>query len=149
MSNLISVDEMSGFQNAIQDHFNTFSNFHCISIIKEPQKIIIDNNANIYPGYESNSNLDNFTYVPVTGQFPGMVMPPSKFDSELFALAPVKIVAGDRILKVEKPAKDFLDIGQTERIIVDGINTYTLQSQGYVKTFGDLTFYYFVIQKTS
>lgn len=149
MSILLSTSELASFQSGIYSHFQTFAGMHNISIIKEPQKIIIDNNANIYPGYESNSNLDNFTYVPVTGQFPGMVMPPSKFDSELFALAPVKIVAGDRILKVEKPAKDFLDIGQTERIIVDGIDTYTLQSQGYIKTFGSLTFYYFVVQKTS
>ena len=62
---------------------------------------------------------------------------------------PVGISAGDRILKVEQPAKDFLDIGQTERLVIDDIETYIVKSAGFVKTYGNLTYWYYLLGKTS
>lgn len=150
MAILISNAELAIFESGVASHFETFSSFHSLLIIKEPKKIVVDNNADIYPGYESNSNVNNFTLIPVTGVFNCMVMDAQgTFESELFEYVPVGITAGDRVIKVEQPAKDFLEIGTTERLIVDNKDTYVLKSLGFIKTYGHLTYYYFIIGKTS
>lgn len=150
MANLLASTDLSNFVSGIRDHFETFANLHTIVVVKEPRKVIIDNNANTFAGYEGSSNVSNYTLVPESGIFNGMVFSSSQgFDSALFAQIPVGIVVGQKIIKVERPAKDYIEIGQTERIIIDNIDTYTQQSQGFVRNYGDQEYYYFVIHKTA
>lgn len=150
MSNLLSSVELADFVSGIRDHFETFASLHQVVVVKEPKRIIVDNLTNVYPGYETNSNLDSFTLVPVSGVFNAMVFSSNKgFENTDIKTIPVEIQNADKIIKVDETAKNFIEQGQTERIVVDNNEIFTQGSQGFAKNYGTITYYYFALNKTS
>ena len=72
MANLLTANDKVGLTGALGDHFDTFKRE--IVIFKEPIKVI--NNVtsnNSYAGYGESSNQVEFTYVPVSGVYSGIV----------------------------------------------------------------------------
>ena len=150
MSNLLSMAELSTFVSGIRDHFETFSSLHTVVVIKEPKKVIINNNDNVYPGYEMSSNLSEISFVPISGTFNAMVFSSNKgFENLDMPSIPTELQNVDKVIKVNQEAKDYIEQGQTERIIVDNLETYIQKSQGVAKNYGNVTYYYFALQKTS
>lgn len=150
MSKIIDSSDLQSFISGQRDFFETLSALHTMVVVKEPQRIAINNNANTYYGYDETSNVDNYTLSPVSGVFNCMIFTPNKdSNSKTLEQIPVGVVVGDKIIKVEQEAKDFIERGQTERIIIDNNETFTQQSQGFAKTYGTQTYYYFGLKKTA
>lgn len=148
---IISSTERGQLENAIQDHFEAFSEFHNIVVVKEPIKQIVSMATNIYAGYDNNSNLDNIIYVPVSGVFPCVPYSPSKdISNTLVSYLPMRFQNADKIIKVKEDAKNYIEQGgQVERIILDNNEVFSLQSKGFEKKYNSISYYYFAIQKTS
>lgn len=149
MANLLTTTELSSFENAIQDHFDTFSSLHSMVVIKEPLKQIVNENTNPYAGYDSSSSLNNFIFIPISGVFPCMVFSSSKdISNALMTQIPMEFQKADKIVKVKEDAKNYLENGQVEQIILDNNEVFTLQSKGFAKNYGNVNYYYFAIKKT-
>ena len=145
----MSQTELNNFNTAISDHFDTFSALHSITVIKEPQKTIIQNNADVYAGFGNSSNLDNIIYVPVSGIFPCMVFSKGDdFPNVLMMQIQARIQHASKIIKVKEDARAFLEGPQVEQVILDNKETLTLGSKGFVKNYGNISYYYFIMNKT-
>ena len=150
MSILLNTNERSSFEQAIQDHWDTFSSFHRIVVVKEPKQILIDDNISIYAGYDNNSNRDNVRFVSDTGIFNAILFNNNtKSEDPTIKAIDTQVQNVDKIIKVEEDAKNFIDEGQTERIIIDDIETFVQKCPGIAKSYGNKVFYYFALQKTS
>ena len=147
---LLSQSEITSFTGEAIALFNTQKVFNTIVVVKEPQKIISDISADVLPGYGNTSNLDNVTYVPVSGVFNGILINPTKdYINKLFQSVPIFLTEGDKILKVDKEARDYINNGKTERIIVNNDEIFNVKSDSMTRNFGGLNYYYYHLQKTS
>lgn len=146
----MTQQDKGSFTKAIMDHFDTFSALHTVTVIKEPQKIILDNTIGIYAGYESTPNLNNVTYVTVSGIFPCMVFSQGgDFANVNMLQVPVRLQKADKIIKVDQTAKNFIQGSQVSQLILDNNEIFTLSSEDFAKNYANVTYYYFIINKTA
>lgn len=145
MASLLTSDEIVSFTGALMDHFDTF--YRNIVVFKSPQKVIAANPGNTYPGYENTSTESDVQYVPVSGIYPALKVSISKMDKdETFESVPIGIANGEDYIKVKEDAKDFIENGKTENILIDG-QYYNVIGTPKVKNYLGLVFYWFPIAK--
>lgn len=148
---LLSTTEINNFSNDYANFFETMSSFHSVTVIKKPQEQITNiNDSNGYFGYgESNSNANNVTYIPVSGVFRCMTVGGTKSKPDKpIEILPLWIVGSDRVIKLEREGKDFIENGQiNERFILDG-ETYLKTSSSYRRVYGNNEYFYFGLNQT-
>lgn len=148
MSILISSTELATFVSGQRDFFETFSSTHLLTIIKDPVKQIININDNSYNNYGPESNTSNYTLIPQSGQWRCMTYDENSWTDEDFSPIPNIILRGDLIIKVESDAKNYIDNGKTNFLIVDNEN-YVLEGGPLPKSYGNQDYFYYSLKKTT
>ena len=144
MANLIPEEEGNTFAKVLKDHFDTFK--RKIVIHKEPVKIVSDVANKPYAGYAEDSEESNIAFVTQKKEFEAIV----SYDSRQAEVASQVGVyeAGTVMIKVQKDAADYIKIGKTERIEIDG-KSFNKVTDDKVQTFLGISFYIFYLQATS
>lgn len=148
MSVLISSTEMTSFVSGVRDHFESFSQFHLVTIIKEPLKQIISVNNQEYNGYGYQAAPENYTLIPQSGQWHCMTYEPESFKDDEIVSIPNILLRGDLIIKVESEASNYITNGKTNFLIVDNDN-YTLEGGPLHKSYCTQNYYYYSLKKTT
>jgi len=147
MASLLTTGDIAGLTGSFGQHFDTFSPFRTLTIHKEPLKTISSNEANIYAGYRETSNESNFTFTPVSGAYPAIVVWDVAKGQELTQLNTINPVTTVTI-KVKRDARDFIRNGKNELFEIDGLSFNEL-TEGKVQNFLGLTYYYFTLRRTT
>ena len=144
MANLLSDSEINNITGAFGDVFDTFKKD--IVVYKEPKKVVSDLNLGFLYGYGVPSQKTNYTYTPVSGVYPALVSRKraTKPDVEIDNIS----YPQNRIMiKVETPARTFINNGKTERIEIDG-KAFNVVTDEAVKHFFGYKLYVFHLEAT-
>lgn len=146
--NLITGSVLSSFSGAFGDLFDTFS--RNIIIFKEPKKTIVQQNVDNYIGYSSIDSPIEYTYTPVSGIYPAQIIysVSAKNQDILNKEANINLPQVPVKIKVKEDARDFIQVGKTENILIDG-QVFNLNSQYEVQNYLGLQYYYFELLQTS
>jgi hypothetical protein len=148
MPSILSANDITKFQNAVNNHFDTFK--RTIVVHKEPIKKIISNvNNGQTLGYEENSIVQKIEYIPRNQQFEAIInyntarqkLGRENEDIKLF------ISSNTVGLKVKPEARDYIMNDKTEKITFDG-KSYNLLSKDIVKNYFGLIYYTFYVEET-
>lgn len=148
MASLLNETEKNNLTPLIEDLFDTFS--RDVIIHKEPKKIIKNINTNSLAGYDENSNIENYEYIPESQTFKAKI----KYENEQ-ALEAARfggltnfLSQGVVKIKVRKDARDYiLDGRKTEKIEFDS-KSFNIISDESVKKFFNTVYYVFYLQTT-
>lgn len=146
MASLLTATEISVYHQAINDHFDTFK--RSITVHKQPIKNIIQNQQNQFLGYQEDSNINDYTYIPRSQSFEAIVayniagenLP---IDNELKLKFPNQIVQ----IKVKESAKNYINKDITEKITFDN-KSFNIVSTDIVKNYQGLIFYVYYLVET-
>ena len=146
MGSLLTDADKLSFKNSIIDLFDTFS--RDIIIHKEPKKIVSQVNPSTpqLPGYGSESSPANVTYVPESKTFKAMVRYSNKQEVETDSFAGTKIPLGMVAIKVQSEAKDYINNGVTEKVVLDG-KSFKLASSDAVKDHFGYSLYVYIVEE--
>lgn len=146
MASLILSSEIAAYQQAINDHFDTFK--RSITVHKQPIKNILQNTTNQLLGYEENSNVVDYTYTPRNQSFDAIInynlaKENLQIDNEIKLKFPNQIVE----IKVQEDAKNYINQDITEKITFDN-KTFNLISTDIIKNYQGLIYYVFYLKET-
>jgi hypothetical protein len=146
MASLISAAEINNYHNAINDHFDTFK--RQITVHKEPIKNITQKTTNQLLGYQEDSNIVDYTYIPRNESFDAIISYDVKaenllLDNELKLKFPNQLVE----IKVKQLARDYINNDATEKITFDNKN-FNLVSSDVIKNYQGLMYYAFYLKET-
>lgn len=145
MASLISQEERTVLTGIFGDIFDTFK--RDIVIYKEPKKVIQQINLESVFGYGEFSTPANYEYIPVTGIFPAVIRYASDNEYKEVDSITSNIPFGHATIKVKKNAREFINIGKTEKITFDD-KTFELSSSDKVQRFLDSEHYIFLVKST-
>jgi hypothetical protein len=122
MPSLLTDSEIVGITGAFGDVFDTFAKR--VIIWKEPKKIISDLNLNFLYGYEDDaSSSAAVTYEAVSGIYSGLMSRQGKRgDDDRHYSAGFFLPDNQVRVKVEGDARDFINSGINERLVIDDKN---------------------------
>jgi hypothetical protein len=146
MASLLTETEKNNLTPLLEDLFDTFA--RNITVHKQPKKIITNNPQNHFIGYEEGSMVENITYIPESKTFKAKIK--YETDQTLNQLKEINNTLSKGLvkIKVRKDARDYILNGtKTEKIEIDGIS-FNVISDEAVKTFFNVTFYVFFLQRT-
>ena len=146
MGSLLTDADKASFKSSIIDLFDTFS--RDIVVHKEPQQVISSVNPSdpLLPGYGGDSNPTNVTYVPKSKSFKAMVRFSNKQEVETDNFAGTKIPTGMVAIKVQEDARDYINDGVTEKVVLDG-KSFKLASNDAVKDHFGYALYVYIIEE--
>jgi len=127
-------------------HWGTFAPFHTLTIHKEAIRTITSQDVDVYVGYDSDSVVTNETFTPVSGIYSGIVVTDnvsSNLNNVIHAAADKNTVR----VKVERPARDYINNGKTLMCDLDG-DMYNHITEEKTQNFLGLKFYIFKLEKT-
>ncbi len=150
MSDLLSPAEIASFTGDAVSLFDTASQFHTCVVIKKPTKTIVSSNdQNEYAGYGNTSNVENYILVPNSGIFNVVVVTTKKsYDAVQFPAVPFYLDRGNKLIKTRQDCSDFITNGENDLVILDGIE-YNQISNPMPRTYGNLTYFYFNLERTT
>ena len=146
MASLLTDADKLSFKNSIIDLFDTFS--RDIVVHKEPQQIISSVNPStpLLPGYGHESSPDNVEFVTKSKTFKAMVRYNNKQEVETDDFAGTKIPMGMVAIKVQSDARDYINDGVTEKIVLDDKN-FKLASSDAVKDHFGYALYVYIVEE--
>lgn len=142
--NLLDSNTLEAFTGIFGDHFDTFSSFRSPIIVnKEPIKTysVVDQ-----PNFGYGPVENTITYTPVSGSFAAIIIYPKSQDKKFFGETRSYIPQGDVAIKVKPEAKNFIESGKTENIVVNGV-TYNNISDFRIQDYYGLQFYYYDLKR--
>ena len=142
----LNSSQIELFSGTFARHFPSFARE--FTVFKEPKKVVTSTTSTFYPGYGQSSNESQITYVPVSGVYSGIISYNTNQTQENLYEARSAISKGEVRLKVQKDAYDFIKNGKNENFIVDGM-IFNLISDESLQVFCGLTYYYFLLKKTT
>jgi len=149
MNELVSHVETTSYTGDMVKHFDYFSQFHQLIVIKEPQKIItVINDNNVYAGYDGSSDNQNITYTQLSGVFNCTTIDPKVYVDNVLEEIPVILMKGDKVIKVRYDAKTYIENGKTVEMILDQESFRLNSLKGITKNYLGLMYYYFSLAKS-
>ena len=144
MANLLSDTDKAYFTGVLGDLFETFQ--RSIIVHKEPVKTISNiNSSNSYAGYGDTPNLENIEYVPKSKTFEAMVSYMDKAQSSLDTEINIQIPRNAAVrIKVKSDCRDYIKLGKTERIEIDGKSFNVTGDESVKYNFGYYLFVYYL-----
>tara|TARA_B110001454_G_C12674673_1_gene415322 strand:+ start:101 stop:544 length:444 start_codon:yes stop_codon:yes gene_type:complete len=147
MASLVTSSEVEVFTGDYQNLFDTFK--RTISIHKAPKKIINQINTDFLHGYGEPADQLNYTYSPVSQDFETMVLYKDRQSAEdMEEVGNLTYFAGDVRIKCDQDCFDYIKVGKTEKVVIDG-KDFQLMSEESVKYFFGFKLYVFHLQYTS
>ena len=146
MGSLLSDADKTSFQNSVLDLFDTFS--RDIQIHKEPKKKVVNVNPSkpSLPGYGNTSNPTNVEYVTESNTYKAIVEYMDKQSIETESSAGAKIPRGMVSIKVKQDARDYINKGKTEKVMIDG-KSFKLATTDSVKDHFGLKLYVYFMEE--
>jgi hypothetical protein len=146
MGSLLTASEINDFHAAINDHFDTFK--RQIIVHKEPIKKVIQNTTNQILGYQEDSNIIDYEYIPRSETFDALIKYTDSADN-LAVDSEVRLKFPDQLveIKVKKDAKNYIDTDRTEKITFDE-KTFNIVSTSVVKNYHGLIYYVYYLKET-
>lgn len=127
-------------QNLSGQYDNVFDTWkRDIIIHKSPQKVPIPQAPDAVFGFGESQSSDAYSYTPVTGVYPARIKYADEdfvFLREVNSYIPIHPIT----IRVQSDAKDFIDNGVTEKIIVDG-RSYVMAGESIKNNFLTLEYY--------
>jgi hypothetical protein len=146
MPSLLTSADKESF---IKDYLNFFDTFKVKIIVwKNPLKSVSNVNSPAIFGYGDNSNLTNFTYVPVSGIYYGIVTHIKDQQLISFQEANDTYPAGEVSIDVSGDANDFIKDGPTLFIQIEN-QKYHIISEDKDRNFLGYPFYSYELRKTN
>lgn len=136
MANLLSDTDKAYFTGVLGDLFDTFQ--RSIKVHKEPVKTVSNiNTSNTYAGYGDTPNLDNIEFVTKAESFQAMISYMDKTQSGLDTELNIQIPQNAAVrIKVKQDCRDYIKLGKTERIEIDGKSFNVLGDESVKYNFG-------------
>ena len=117
MANLLSESEITNITGAFGDVFDTFK--VKLVVFKEPKKVVSDVSTSFLFGYGEESEETNYSFASVSGIYSGIVMRrPQKTDA-VIEEANIDWPHNKVLIKVEEDARNYINRGKTEKILID------------------------------
>ena len=145
MPSLISETEKNNLTGIFNDIFDTFKRE--IVIHKEPKKVISQVNTSSLFGYGDPASSINYSYTPVSGVFQATVRYNLDQETERLADIPSQVSIGGVFIKVQEPARNYINKGKTERITFDN-KSFKVVSEDANKSFLNSKFYVYKLEST-
>ena len=145
MASLISSGDKESFQNSYLDFFDTFK--EAIVVYKTPKKVFSNSSTPGVYGYGEQSNVKNYTSVPVSGLFSGIVTYSNDQINEPLSDANERLSDGEIMIEVSGDARNYIKDGVTTLIDIAGVK-FTIKSSERRRNFLDLEFYSFKLKVT-
>ena len=145
MASLISSTDRESFQNSYLDFFDTFK--EAIVVYKTPKKVFSNSSTPGVYGYGEQSNVKNYTSVPVSGLFSGIVTYSDDQINEPLSDANERLSDGEIMIEVSGDARNYIKDGVTTLIDIAGVK-FTIKSSERRRNFLDLEFYSFKLKVT-
>lgn len=147
MSSFLTSNDVNWLTSDYQRSFDTFSldRTRKIVVFKTPLQSLPNININEYVGY---GNENNIQFTVVSGEYPAIIKPNKKQQTELIDDANIRVYKGEILIKVEENAKNFIDEGKNEKFLVDGMYYNTIADKAIENFFG-LKFYIYGLERTS
>jgi hypothetical protein len=121
-----------------------------IVVVKEPiQTLVVPEPSGNLFGFGENQMADIYTYTPVTGVFPAMLMYRNVMNTA--PLAPeinARIPAWPISIKVKQDCRDYIVNGKTEKILADG-KTFVLDGSDQCQMTICTHYYLFPLKETA
>jgi hypothetical protein len=146
MASFLNTAEIDAYHQAINDHFDTFK--RQIIVHKEPIKKVIQNTTNQILGYQEDSNIVDYEYIPRNNTFDAIIKYTDSTDN--LAIDPeVRLKFPDQLveIKVKKDTKNYIDTDRTEKITFDE-KTFNIVSTSVVKNYHGLIYYVYYLKET-
>ena len=142
MANLLSDTDKANFTGVLDELFDTFQRE--LTVHKEPVKKILNvNSSNGYAGYGDTPNLENIEYVTKSQTFQAMISYMDRTQSDLDTELNIQVPRNAAVrIKVKKEARDYIKLGKTERIEIDGKSFNVVGDESVKYNFG---YYLYVI----
>jgi hypothetical protein len=145
MASLILSAEIAAYQQAVNDHFDTFK--RNITVHKSPVKKIISSMVNPQMiGYQENSIEEQIEYVAQNQNFDAIIAYKDPFDVDIIDQIKVKTTSSLVSIKVKKDARDYILSDKTEKITFDD-KTFKVISNDIIKSYQGLLYYVFYIEE--
>ena len=145
MASLISSTDRKSFQNSYLDFFDTFK--EAIVIYKTPKKVFSNSSTPGVYGYGEQSNVKNYTSVPVSGLFSGIVTYSNDQINDPLSDANERLSDGEIMIEVSGDARNYIKDGVTTLIDIAGVK-FTVKSSERRRDFLGLEFYSFKLKVT-
>jgi len=143
MANLLSTTDKAYFTGVLGDLFDTFQ--RPITVHKEPLKKIVNPAVDVYAGYADTSTPDNIEFVPQSKIFEAMISYVDKSQSSLDTDINIQIPRNASVrIKVKQDCRDYIKIGKTERIEMDGKSFNIIGQESVKYNFGYYLFVYYL-----
>ena len=145
MASLISAQEIADFQQAVNDHFDTFK--RSLTVHKTPLKKIISSATNPQMiGYQDNSIQEQIEYVAQNQSFDAIIAYQDPFNVDVVEQIKIKTNSPLVSIKVKKNARDYILDDKTEKITFDS-KTFKLVSNDVIKNYQGLIYYLFYLEE--
>ena len=131
MANLLSSSEISNITGAFGDVIDTFK--VKMVIFKEPKKVVSDVNTSFLFGYAEESKETNYSYSAVSGIYSGIVMRRPQVSDAVIEEANIDFPHNKVLIKVEEDARNYINRGKTEKILIDDKNFNVVSSDKLVR----------------
>jgi len=145
MPSRISETEKNNLTGIFNDIFDTFKRE--IVIHKEPKKVISQVNTSSLFGYGDPASSINYSYTPVSGVFQATVRYNLEQETERLADIPSNVSVGGVFIKVQEPARNYINKGKTEKITFDN-KSFKVISEDANKSFLNSKFYVYKLEAT-
>jgi hypothetical protein len=145
MPSLISETEKNNLTGIFNDIFDTFKRE--IVIHKEPKKVISQVNTSSLFGYGDPASSINYSYTPVSGVFQATIRYNLDQETERLADIPSQVSIGGVFIKVQEPARNYINKGKTERITFDN-KSFKVISEDANRSFLNSKFYVYKLEST-
>ena len=145
MPSLISETEKNNLTGIFNDIFDTFKRE--IVVHKEPKKVISQVNTASLFGYGDPASSVNYSYQPVSGVFQATIRYNLDQETERLGDIPSKISVGGVFIKVQEPARDYINKGKTEKVTFDN-KSFKVISEDANKSFLNSKFYVYKLEAT-
>ena len=143
MANLLSDTDKSYFTGVLGDLFDTFK--RSIIVHKEPQKKVINPAIDVYAGYAETSTVGNIEYVLKSKSFDAMITYTDRSQSGLDTEINVSIPKNASVrIKVKQDCRDYIKLGKTERIEIDGKSFNVIGDESVKYNFGYYLYVYYL-----
>ena len=145
MPSLISTTEKNNLTGIFNDIFDTFKRE--IVIHKEPKRVVSSINTAAIFGYGDPSSSVNYTYVPQSGVYEATIRYNLDQTVDRLGEIPQYISEGGVFIKVQEPARNYINKGKTEKVTFDN-KSFKVVSEDANKSFLNSKFYVYKLEAT-
>jgi hypothetical protein len=148
MADFLTTAERSSLSGDMNTIFDTMSKGRTITVVLEPiQTLVVETSSENVFGFGDTQKEEVYSYTPVSGIFPAMIMYPMEHPSPLNAETNVLLYAGKITIKVQQNCRDYIKTGSVVKILADN-KQFDIDGEERRQMFLNDSYYYFDLKAT-